>query len=233
MKQKIVFHPLNKNIENSVPPPKPSRSYIPEWFREMPSILGGAKIYSGGKLQNKSAKLCMPFSDSFMMGYIQETWTDIHINFDENENVSYNFHIEPTIISHREPQIPIPKEYYPFEFLWKQPFGMQLPKGWSLLITHPLNRTDLPFHTMSGVVEKDTYYRMPFPNNLPFLIKKGFTGVIPAGTPMFQMIPFQRQDWSSEVADYDEKASAKAIQEIGKFFQGGYKKTHWKRKLYS
>jgi hypothetical protein len=233
VEQKIIFHPLTDYMTSLVPCPKPARSYIPDWFKAMPSVIGNVKTYSDGELKNKSAKLCMPFSDSFMMGYIQETWSDIHIGFDDIGNVSYNFAANPLIITHREPRIPVPEEYYPFEFLWKQPYGMQLPSGWSLLITHPLNRTDLPFQTMSGIVETDTYYRMPFPNNLPFLIKKSFNGVIPAGTPMFQMIPFQRQDWLSEVADFDEKANAVDIQKIQKFFQGGYKKIHWKRKLYS
>ena len=33
---------------------------------------------------------------------------------------------------------------------------------------------------------------------MPFFIKEGWTGVIPAGTPYAQMIPFLRENWKSE-----------------------------------
>jgi hypothetical protein len=29
---------------------------------------------------------------------------------------------------------------------------LEVPEGWQILVTHPLNRPDLPFQTLSGVV---------------------------------------------------------------------------------
>ena len=34
---------------------------------------------------------------------------------------------------------------------------------------------------------------------MPFFIIKGFTGILPAGTPYAQILPFKRENWSSEV----------------------------------
>ena len=34
--------------------------------------------------------------------------------------------------------------------------------------------------------------------NFPFFIKEGFTGLIPYGTPIVQIIPFKRDDWKSK-----------------------------------
>jgi hypothetical protein len=34
---------------------------------------------------------------------------------------------------------------------------------------------------------------------MPFFLIIGFSGVIPAGTPYVQMIPFKREDWASEI----------------------------------
>ena len=35
-------------------------------------------------------------------------------------------------------------------------------------------------------------------------IKQGFEGVIEKGTPMFQIIPFKREDWKAEFDFYPE-----------------------------
>jgi hypothetical protein len=34
--------------------------------------------------------------------------------------------------------------------------------------------------------------------NIPFFIKEGFTGIIPKGTPIAQIIPYERQEWISK-----------------------------------
>jgi hypothetical protein len=36
---------------------------------------------------------------------------------------------------------------------------------------------------------------------MPFFVVKGFTGIIPAGTPYAQMLPFKRENWESEIND--------------------------------
>jgi len=229
-KLKIKFHPLNKDIELCVPRPKPARLYTPEWFKKIPTVTGGEKEYANGKLKNKSPKLCMPFSDSFTTGYIQETWCEIHIGLDKDGNVSYNYSTEPKIIEARPARTFISDLYYPYEFTWKLPWAFELPKGWSALIVNPLNQTQLPFFTMSGIIESDSYFRSPFPNNLPFMINNGFQGIIPVGTPMFQIIPFRREEWVSSQEEYNEVENRKGIHAVEQFFQGGYKKIHWKKK---
>lgn len=231
-KLKVKFHPVNDFVSASVPSPKPARFYIPEWFKEIPMMNGQEKTYTNGKLQNMSPKLCMPFSDSFTTGYIQETWTEIHIGVDQNGDMKYNYASAPEIISAREPRTFIPENCYPHEFTWRMPWMPQVPNGWSVLITHPLNQTQLPFHTMSGILESDSYYRSSFPNNLPFLVDKGFKGIIPVGTPMFQIIPFQRQEWKHEICQYDEYAHLSDLAKVLKYFSNGYKLAHWKRKVF-
>src|SRR5215472_2332366 len=43
------------------------------------------------------------------------------------------------------------------EFSW----DFETPPGYSLLCTHPINRTDLPFRTVTGLVDCDTFYDTP------------------------------------------------------------------------
>jgi hypothetical protein len=42
--------------------------------------------------------------------------------------------------------------------------------------------------------------------NIPFFIKEGFSGVIPKGTPIAQVIPFKRESWTSKCLASDRKA---------------------------
>jgi hypothetical protein len=41
--------------------------------------------------------------------------------------------------------------------------------------------------------------------NSPFVIEENFEGIIPKGTPMFQVIPFKRENWEMEISEMKEK----------------------------
>ena len=73
---------------------------------------------------------------------------------------------------------------------------IEAPPNYSLLITHPVNRTDLPFTTLTGLVDSDLYHdsRINFPAHWHDL---SFTGVLPKGTPVAQCIPVRRERWDS------------------------------------
>jgi hypothetical protein len=67
-----------------------------------------------------------------------------------------------------------------------------------VLITSPLNRLDLPFRSLTAVIDADVFYHiLPDPmqggGNYPFYLNRGFEGIIPIGTPMCQYIPFKRE----------------------------------------
>jgi hypothetical protein len=105
-----------------------------------------------------------------------------------------------------------------------------LPDGYSAIVMHPLNRVDLPFITMSGIVDFDKSIHAPI-GNIPFFIKKGFEGTIPAGTPMFQIIPFKREDWNSENQPYSDIFWQEKMKER-KSIANIYKKKIWQKKSY-
>jgi hypothetical protein len=88
---------------------------------------------------------------------------------------------------------------------WNNPWAIKTPPGYSCLITQPFHR-DLPFTILPGIVDTDTY---PVPINFPCVLSNiEFEGLIPAGTPLAQIIPFKRDSWISE---YDNR---KTINEI-------------------
>jgi hypothetical protein len=72
---------------------------------------------------------------------------------------------------------------------------------------------------------------------MPFFVVKGFTGIIPAGTPYAQMLPFKREDWQSEVDDKisDKEMLLKNNMNSQKYRvpDGGvYQKEVWTRRVY-
>jgi hypothetical protein len=234
---KITFIPTSKEVQLLVPPPKPAKLYIPEWFKEIPGInyKNIKMIGQGERHVNANIKNCIPVLDSFTSGYIQETWTDIFIEEDEDGDVEYNFSTQscPKIMSSRdEHHMPIKNDYYDFEFIWMQVWIPKLPDGYSYLFTSPLNRPDLPFTTATAIVDGDKL-NYTHGGNVPFYIKKGFSGVIHQGTPMYQMIPFKRESWKMEIEEYNEDLATKGINDLRKNFLGSYKNRYWSKKEYN
>jgi hypothetical protein len=214
---KIEFVPGTKDIEELVPCPDLGKNFIPQWYKDIP----------GGK-ENINVKRCMPFLDSISVGYIQKTWTDIYVE-NNNEKVSFLHNHKVTMfLSREQTHIPVSEYYYQTEFIWQRPWSIILPDGMSALITHPINRIDLPFTTMSGVVDFDKSIHAPI-GNIPFFIKKDFVGLIPKGTPMFQILPFERNKWQSEKQSFSQKFWQEKINEKGNVL-GFYKKKIWQKK---
>lgn len=233
--KKISFMPLNDDVKLVIDRPQPARKELSDWYKKSKPFHTKTPIINEHGKANTTFKMCMPFYDAMSGGYIQKTWCDIKIDFDPSTKaLSYYSHSPLEQISHRDrdPEktfIPI-LGFYDIEFTWPQPWMPKLPKGYSVLYTQPFNRLDLPFMSTSGIVEADNDFVGSFPNNLPFYIKYGWTGIIPAGTPMYQIIPFKRDSWKSGEIPFDEVAQRKSMLTLSKHFWGSYKKYWWEKK---
>jgi hypothetical protein len=238
MKNKTVnFIPGTKDSEIMVPVPKPSIKYIPKWFKDIPSEIATLD----NKKMDKTGKHCMPFIDSLSSGYIQELPCDLEIKndgIDDNGNdiITYRWagDIRPCSTRREETNsrnmLPNFDGYYNIEFHWITNWEPRTPKGYSTMYHHPSNRFDLPFHTLTGIIDTDSW---SITGPLPFLIKKGFEGIISAGTPIYQITFIKREDWTSKQVEYDEIFQKKHLYNVKKFFYGGYKKLYWNRKNFS
>jgi hypothetical protein len=237
----IEFHPCTEEIALLVPPPKPAMKSVPEWYKKIPNYVendGEMKVgvdHTGSPLVlGKTVKKCAPFLDALTCGYIQETWCDMYVE-QIHDGLRCYYSSSPELFTHRHRPshgIPSPDVFYPIEFVWRQPWIPKVPSGYSVLFTHPLNRDDLPFHTFSGIVDYDGFGINGWPNNYSFKLRSGFSGLIPVGTPMFQMIPIKRESWKTESFAYNENKFKKETYSSFKQFTGGYKKHWWKRKDY-
>lgn len=211
---------LSENINIDFLPPIPAGREIPEWYKSIPSV----------RENDLTIKKCVPVLDGFSTGYLFRTSVDVM--YDSETQRFLDNGIESQITSHGDFQIDgmeLDSSLSPHPYKWINKFLWQTPKGYSTLFVHPLNRTDLPFQSISAVVDTDDF---PLSVQFPFFIKKDFNGLIPAGTPIIQAIPFKRDDWKLEVPDQKESYVYK---DFWKWFDppmAKYKKLFWKRKLY-
>jgi hypothetical protein len=229
----IEFIAASKDAEIFVPHPKPAKLYAPKWYKDIKQDKGINTDLNGDAVDSGALKRCMPFLDGLTSGYIQETWTDIHIKR-ENGLINYTYPLGPEIINIRDSvSIDISDIYYPLEFIWKIMWFPKLPKGWSMLFTSPTNRLDLPFTSLTGVMDSDHFnHASPNGGNYPFYVHRDFEGIIPAGTPMYQMIPIKRERWESSALDFNLDESLRKMSEIKKFIYNGYKNKFWQKKEY-
>lgn len=237
--RKISFIPDSLRAEEILDSPVPASKLVPEWYKKLSKyVFPDVKFSrfpsktSGPDDTNFTAKACKPFLDTYTTGYLVVLPTDVavvdtdiyeaRIWWDSNTNM---------VDAHAPAQLSglnVPDEYEPSPYKWNMHWAIRVPKGYSLLYTHPLNRPDLPFHTFSGIVDSDEY---PTPVNLPFLLRKDFVGVIPKGTPIAQVIPIKRENWSHEKLTHD-KFNPLESEKIKLYLGGGYKKLFWKPKRY-
>jgi len=228
---KIEFTPATDFVQSFVESPVPASKCIPDWYKKSTVFKPEEVMFGSNNEVNVNLKNCMPFLDALSAGYVQRTWCDIHISLKDNQ-VEYRYSLEPEIMSARNKVSVNVIGFYNVEFIWKTVWRAVLPKGYSLLITHPLNRLDLPFQTMTGFVDADHFYHTST-GNIPFFVKEGFQGIIPAGTPMFQMIPVKRDDWEMSKISFDLERVTKLEREIRKKFWGGYKDLFRQKKSYT
>jgi hypothetical protein len=228
----VEFIPRDQDVYDNVPCPKPSKTYAPQWFKDIP----GSSLNVNETAMLKTVKHCMPFVDGMFSGYTQELACDVLITNDGSDELSYSWKGKFQPLSSREDEgkdknlMPSTAEYYHKDFHWNTFWEPKTPDGYSTLYYHPANRFDLPFTTMSGIIDTDKW---SITGPLPFLLKKGFTGLIPAGTPIYQMIFIKRESWESIKKEYDSNFNEDMYNSIRKSNDIGYKQLYWSRKDYS
>jgi hypothetical protein len=206
----------------------PAKTMIPKWYKDTP-----AKTFDPNPFKSATGKACIPFLDSFTTGYTILLPVDIMVTPNAEGGLTFgqsdtSIHVIGTRDPKAMPLLPIPKEYDQGHHIWSTPCALELPSGYSMLVTHPINRMDLPFTTLSGVIDD---YKMS-QGSLPVMIKKGFAGLIPAGTPIAQIIPFKREDWVIENKPGLLAEAQKYGQRARNTLVGYYKRTFWKKKNY-
>jgi hypothetical protein len=202
--------------------PKPAFMYVPEWYKQMKSYISGKKeVFPNAELP-QTIKKCMPVFDTITAGYIIPTYVDVYVRI-ENDAPYFSWAAYDAINFHSLEQLDKHPNANGFSApKWRNPWGIKLPKGYSALFVPPMHNPNGFFKVLEGIVDCDTYTA---PVNFPFLMNDTkFEGLIPAGTPMVQVIPFKRENWEMSIGQEEEhREMQKVILKLNHKFFDRYK----------
>jgi hypothetical protein len=185
--------------------PKPATSFVPEWYKNVGSYLNNEKKPTGNGKSPGTIKRCMPVFDAITHGYIITTYVDIWVSQKQQPTAEGELKVLPW---YEWPSFD-PIEFHPFAQAPNHPksnggpypklinpWGIKTPPGYSTMFLAPVHRDNV-FTIFPGVVDTDTYTA---PVNFPMVLSDiNFRGLIPAGTPIAQVIPFKRESWTMEL----------------------------------
>jgi hypothetical protein len=174
-----------------IPEPYKANRNIPDWFKHLPPKLE----HKGFK--TSTLKRCMPFMDALCVGYIIPLAADVEfISNEDATGISYKWNFKKTMVqNHIQEQVTTEKSPNPFSpkppMKFLNYWYIKTPPGYSLLFVPPLNRVENRFTCYSGIVDYP-YYQHEYINFPFFFNQPNFSGIIPAGTPLMQVIPIRK-----------------------------------------
>lgn len=212
--------------------PVPAKKVLPDWYKDMNSYITGKKEVvtdpNGGNTTS-TIKKCMPVFDALTAGYIIPLPCDIYV-YQEDGAPVFKWPDQAYISNHSASQIgnhPTATGFRPPKFT--NTWIVKTPPGYSCMFVPPMHHDNV-FKILEGVVDTDTYHGAV---EFPFQLKDiSWEGIIPAGTPMVQVIPFKRESWEHEIINTPEEATshyvvARALRSV--FFEA-YKNKFWHKK---
>ncbi len=226
--------------------PIPTSAKIPDWWRKMtpyvksPDNPNGTKIMVENRIVNATMKKCTPMLDALSSGYLLTLWSDVQIRQIKNVDGTYAPRVTWRVSSNEGvfqlhgneaiSDMTPPLGYSTYVFKYMNTWIPHTPKGYSILFTAPFNYENLPFYAVPAIVDSDKSSIEIIP---PMWVQEGFEGIVEAGTPLVQLLPFKRTDWKAEF-DYLKNGEYQKIEDktFNKNLVNNYIRNHWSKKTY-
>jgi hypothetical protein len=191
--------------------PKSAKEYIPEWWKEAPTIKT-EKTWEGSIPGNM--KVCPSFSDYFTKGYIVPMWVDSHLYYDSDSGdwkwktadgkFGWSSHSNSQYLDYVDHKF-LNKDSF-FVFKIRLPWYVFTTKGYSLYQLPTFFHFNEDFSVVPGVRDTDVYHEM----NVQLLIHSNKKEIfIPRGTPLAQYIPFKREKTKYNIREATQKDLSK------------------------
>ena len=192
---RITFR-CDPTLIDLLPRPVPAKAALPGWLRQMaprvPSAVHQRSI--------RTVKQCPPFVDAMAHGFMVLLPCDVTV---QDGEFSWDWPVPPLSVS-GHPRAPlsfhVPEQIagsplaqgrqvaIKFNSFWT----IELEPGWSLMAVHPINRADLPFRLLTGLVDADRFHDVGV--NFPAVwADPTFSGVLPRGMPVAQCYAVPRE----------------------------------------
>ena len=243
----IEFLPVENHGIECVKP-MPANREIPQWYKKMSPLRRFFNKEDENEKKDLTIKRCIPVLDAFTTGYYLVTQYDSFWSVDDDG--THECQCDAKLVEGGSKPITMhPYEqvgdielggiYNEYAYKFTSPYVIKTPPGYSCIFTHPFNQVS-PFLTLTGVVDTDMH---PLAVQFPFLMIKNYEGVIKSGTPIVQIIPFKRDDWTHSIEeptnlDVQESSLRHSEFESGRYGQDGkpaggeYKNKYRSKKKY-
>lgn len=182
-------------LTDVLPQPYPAKRGLPDWLKRMAATAPCADV--AGDI--RTVKQCPPFVDAMGFGFIMPLVTDIRV---DRGHFEWDWELGPSTLG-GYPRSPL--TFHLGEQLTGSPIAepgnaaikftnywtIETAPDYALLVTHPFNREELPFRTLTGLVDTDRYTHgcIQFP---ALWTDPEFVGVLERGLPVAQCIPVPR-----------------------------------------
>jgi hypothetical protein len=178
-----------------LPRPVAAREALPDWLR----ALAPRAMSPVHQRSIRTVKQCPPFVDAMSHGFMILLPCDVTVG---DGRFDWDWPLPPPAARH-QPRAPL--SFHVPQQLEGSPFArgtqvaikfnsfwtIELEPGWSLMATHPIHREDLPFRTVTGLVDADRFCDAGI--NFPAIwTDPAFRGVLPRGTPVAQCFAVPR-----------------------------------------
>jgi hypothetical protein len=232
----IEFIALDKYAFEVCPKPLPASQAIPQWWKDAtpylksPQNSDGKKIIIENRESNASFKKCTPMLDLLSSGYIVPLWADVQVRI-QDESPLVTWRVQRNVFEvHDGQEVEIPDGYQKTQFKFLNQWIPKLPKGYSALIIACPGYPNNPFKPIQAIIDYD---KTTHPLSPPMYLKKDFEGIIEKGTPMFQIIPFKRNNWISKFSFLEDgQYLINMDRDVKATLVNNYIKNFWEKKSY-
>lgn len=235
---KIEFIPKFTSLASVFPQPVPANKILPNWWKMQAGYTDDNQEIKDGSM-GLTIKKCQAIFDTMTMGYYLLSPIDLYIDATgdtikveipkEFAQDYYNI-----IAVHPKQQL----EQYPFRphlhdslIRFHPMWLIKTPPGYSCLFTRPMHANNGGLEAIPGVIDTDSYISDGY---LSFSVEKGYKGIIKQGTPIIQVTPFKREEWSHKI-NLDEKFQIELDvqrKKVRSKFQNAYRLLFWSKKNY-
>ena len=232
MAKEIEFSRYNDSTDIHLP--VPSSKFLPEWYKRAKSYLNDEKKPNMNE-SYVTVKRCVPVFDAITAGYLIVLNKDMYCE-QTPSGPYFHWRVEgenddsQMISQHSYFQVqghPYSKLGYQLKI--ENPWIIKTQPGYSCMILPPMHH-DNEIIILPAIVDTDSYYEKI---NFPFNLKdKNFEGMISAGTPIAQIIPFKRESHKMKVSRLDKERSLINQKTVASKLFDAYRNTYWFRKEY-
>ncbi len=232
----IEFVALDKYAFEVCPKPFPASQAIPQWWKDAspyiksPENPDGKKIIVNNNDSNASFKKCTPMLDMLSSGYIVPLWADVQVTV-KKDGPYISWRVYKSVFdTHDGQEVEIPDGYQKTQFKFLNQWIPKLPKGYSALIIPCAGYPNNVFRPISAIIDYDKTTHALYP---PVYLKNNFEGIVEKGTPMFQIIPFKRNNWQSKFSFLqDGQSLINWDRDVKSTIMNNYVKNFWEKKSY-